>query len=60
MAQRREVSAETPHMSSYRCSCRRSRGGESVVGCLDRPRDEPLVEAVADSTRVARLRAGTP
>jgi hypothetical protein len=27
---------------------------------LDRPRNGPLVEAVADSTRVARLRAGTP
>jgi hypothetical protein len=27
---------------------------------LDRPRIGPLVEAAADSTRVARLRAGTP
>jgi hypothetical protein len=27
---------------------------------LDHPRIGPLVEAAADSTRVARLRAGTP
>jgi hypothetical protein len=60
MARRRGVSVETPHVSSCRCSCRRSRGGESVVGRLDRPRNGPLVEAAADSTRVARLRAGTP
>jgi hypothetical protein len=31
-----------------------------VVCCLDRPWVGPLVEAAADSTRVARLRAGTP
>jgi hypothetical protein len=31
MAQRREVSAETPQVSSCRCSCRLSWGGESVV-----------------------------
>jgi hypothetical protein len=59
MARRRGVSAKTPHASSYRCSCHRSRGGESVVGRLDRPQNEPLVEAATDSTRVARLRAGT-
>jgi hypothetical protein len=53
MAHRHGVSAETPHVSSYRCSCRRSRGGESVVGRLDRPRNGPLVEGVAGSTRVA-------
>jgi hypothetical protein len=28
--------------------------------CLDRPQIGPLVEAAADSTLVARLRAGTP
>jgi hypothetical protein len=60
MARSNGVSAETPHVSSYRCSCRRSRGGESVVGCLDHPQNDPLVEATSDSTRVARLRAGTP
>jgi hypothetical protein len=27
---------------------------------LERPRVGPLVEAASDSTRVARLRAGTP
>jgi hypothetical protein len=35
-------------------------GGESVVGRLDRPQNGPLIETVADSIRVARLRAGTP
>jgi hypothetical protein len=54
------VSVETSHVSSCRCLCRWSRGGESVLGRLDRPRNGPLVEADADSTRVARLRAGTP
>jgi hypothetical protein len=28
--------------------------------CLDRPRIGPLVEAATDSTRAARLQAGTP
>jgi hypothetical protein len=59
MARRREVSAETPHVSSCRCSCRQSQGGESVVGRLDCPRNGPLVEVVADSTQVARLCAIT-
>jgi hypothetical protein len=59
MAQRRGVSTETPHVSSCRCSCHRSQGGESVVGRLDRPRNGPLVEAATDSTRVAQLRAST-
>jgi hypothetical protein len=53
MVRRRGVSVETPHVSSCRCSCRRSRGGELVAGRLDRPRNGPLVEATADSTRVA-------
>jgi hypothetical protein len=60
MARRCGVSVETIHVSSCRCSCRPSRGGESVVGRLYRPRNGSLVEAAADSTRVARLRAGTP
>jgi hypothetical protein len=58
MAQRHGVSVETLHVSSCRRSCLRSRGGESIAGHLDRPRNGPLVEAVADSTRVARVRAG--
>jgi hypothetical protein len=53
MSRRRGVSVETLHVSSCRCSCRQSRGGESVVGRLDRPLNGPLDEAVADSTRVA-------
>jgi hypothetical protein len=60
MARRRGVSAETPHVSSCRCSCRQSRGGESVVGRLDRPCNGPLVEATADSTQMAQHRAGAP
>jgi hypothetical protein len=60
MARRRGVSAETPHVSSCRCLCRRSRGEELVVSRLDRPLNGPLVEATADSIRVAPLRAGTP
>jgi hypothetical protein len=60
MARRRGLSVETPHASSCRCSFCRSRGGESVVGRLDRPRKGPLVEAAADSTQVVRLRSGTP
>jgi hypothetical protein len=60
MTQRRGVSAKTLHVSSYCCSCHRSRGGESVVGRLDCPQNEPLVEAATDSNRVARLRVGTP
>jgi hypothetical protein len=60
MAQRHGVSTKTPHVSSCRCSCRRTRGGESVVGHLDRPRNRPLVEVAADSTWVAQLRTGTP
>jgi hypothetical protein len=60
MAQRYGVSVETPHMPSCKCLCHWSRGGVSVVGHLDRPRNGPLVEATADSTRVARLRAGMP
>jgi hypothetical protein len=59
MVRRCGVSAETLHVSSCRCSCRRSRGGESVVGRLNRPRNGPLVEATADSTWVVRLYAGT-
>jgi hypothetical protein len=47
------------HVSSYRSSCRRSQGGELVVGRLDYPRYGPLVEAAADSTRVARLHVST-
>jgi hypothetical protein len=59
MTQRREASAETLYVSSCRCSCHRFRGGESVVGRLDRPRNRPLVEAAADSTLVVRLNAST-
>jgi hypothetical protein len=59
MARRRGVSAETPHVSSCRCSRCRSRGGESVLGRLDHPRNGILVEVAADSIRVARFRAGT-
>jgi hypothetical protein len=58
MAQRQGVSAETPHVSS--CRCHQSRGGESVLGCLDRPQNRSLVEAATDSIRVARLQADTP
>jgi hypothetical protein len=60
MAQRRGVSAETPHVSSHRCSCHQSQGGESVLGRLHHPWNGLLVEAAADSICVARLRAGTP
>jgi hypothetical protein len=60
MARRQGVSVETLHASSCRCSCHQSRGGESVVGRLDHPQNGPLVEAVADSIRVARLHAGIP
>jgi hypothetical protein len=59
MARRRGVSAETPHTSSCRCSCHRSRGGESILGRLDHPRNGLLVEAAADSIHVARLRRYT-
>jgi hypothetical protein len=47
MAQRRGVSVETPHVSFYRRSLCRSRGGESVMCHLDRPRIRPLIEAAA-------------
>jgi hypothetical protein len=60
MARRRGVSAETPHVSSCRCLRRRFRGEELVLGCVDRPRNGLLVEAAADSIRVARLRTDTP
>jgi hypothetical protein len=60
MALRRGVSADTPHVSSCHRSWCRSRGGESLMCRLDRPRIGPLVEAAADSIRVARLRAETP
>jgi hypothetical protein len=60
MARRRGVSVKTPHVSSCRCSCRQSQGGESVVGRLDRPQNGPLVVVAADSTRVAQLRDGMP
>jgi hypothetical protein len=60
MPRRQGVSEETPHVSSCRCSCHRSRGGKSVVGRLDRPRNGPLVDAAADSIRVTRICAGTP
>jgi hypothetical protein len=60
MARRRGVSAETPHISSFRWSCRRSWGGESILGHLDHPRNGLLVEAAADSIWVVQLRAGTP
>jgi hypothetical protein len=60
MALRHGVSADTPHVSSCCRSWCRSLGGESVTCRLDRPRIRPLVEAIADSTRVARLRAGMP
>jgi hypothetical protein len=60
MAWRRGVSAKTPHVSSCRCLRRRSQEGESVLGRLDRLQNGLFVEAVVDSIRVARLRAGTP
>jgi hypothetical protein len=60
MARKWGVSTETLHVSSCRCSRRRSRGGELVVGRLDCPRNGPLVEAYVDSIHVARRRAGTP
>jgi hypothetical protein len=37
MTRRRGVRVEIPHVSSCRCLCRWSRGGESVVGRLDCP-----------------------
>jgi hypothetical protein len=60
MARRRGVSVETPYASSCQCSCRRSRGGESIAGRLNCPQNGSLVEAAADSTWVARLYAGMP
>jgi hypothetical protein len=60
MARRCGVSAETPHVDPIDVRAIGPGGGESVVGHLDRPQNRPLVEAAADSTRVARLRAGTP
>jgi hypothetical protein len=53
MAQRQGVSTETPHVSSGQFLCRQSRGGESVVGRLDRPQIGPLVKAATNSIRVA-------
>jgi hypothetical protein len=53
MALRRGVSADTPHVSSYRRLWCRSWGGELSMCCLDRPQVVPPVEAVADSTLAA-------
>jgi hypothetical protein len=53
MTLRRGVSIDTPHVSSFRWLWCRSRGGELLTCCLDRPGVVPPVEAVADSILVA-------